>query len=129
MRTALSPGWGLLISYLPSHGLRRGLHSCAALRLNPGGVLQHAAESLVLTHIRKPISFEICVARLKPRPFKAIGSPDGLTALCVGEEGHEAEVHVELLVAMEESQAGIVGLEIDFYFLVAADHYYIFYYS
>jgi hypothetical protein len=26
---------GLLISHLPSHGLRRGLHSYAALRLNP----------------------------------------------------------------------------------------------
>ena len=35
---------------------------------------------------------------------------------------HEAEVHVELLVTMEQSKAGIVSDEIDFYFLVAPDH-------
>ena len=42
--------------------------------------------------------------------------------LCVGEEGHEAEVHVELLVAVEEGEAGIVSEEIDFGLLVAAKH-------
>ena len=46
--------------------------------------------------------------------------------LGVGEEGHEAEVHVELLVAMEESQAGVVGEEVDVDLLVSADHHHIF---
>ncbi len=40
----------------------------------------------------------------------------------VVEQGHEAEVHVELLVAVEEGEAGIVGDEVDLDFLVAADH-------
>ena len=42
--------------------------------------------------------------------------------LGVVEQGHEAEVHVELLVAVEEGEAGIVGEEFDFGFLVAAKH-------
>jgi hypothetical protein len=36
MRTILSPLWGLLLFPLSTHGLRRGLHSCAASRLNHG---------------------------------------------------------------------------------------------
>ena len=42
--------------------------------------------------------------------------------LGVGEQGHEAKVHVELLVAVEEGEAAIVGEEFDFSFLVAAEH-------
>ena len=42
--------------------------------------------------------------------------------LRVVEERHETEVHVQLLVAMEESEAGVVGNEIDFRLLVAAQH-------
>lgn len=38
------------------------------------------------------------------------------------EQRHEAEVHVQLLVAVEEGCARIVGDEVDFDFLVAADH-------
>jgi hypothetical protein len=33
--TSLSPLWGSFISRLFTHGLRRGLHSFAALRLGP----------------------------------------------------------------------------------------------
>jgi len=58
------------------------------------------------------------------------GKPDeGRPVLDVSEEGHEAEVHVELLVAVEESEAGIVCLEIDFDFLIAIHHDYIFEYA
>jgi hypothetical protein len=39
------------------------------------------------------------------------GVEDG--GLRVAEEGHEAEVHVDLIVAMEESGAGVVGGEVD----------------
>ena len=46
------------------------------------------------------------------------GFPDGF--LYVVEQRHEAEVHVELLVAVEECQARIIGDEIDFVPLVAA---------
>lgn len=42
--------------------------------------------------------------------------------LDIVEEAHEAEVHVELLMAVEEGEAGIVGDEIDFGLLVAAEH-------
>ena len=40
----------------------------------------------------------------------------------VVEQGHETEVHVELLVTVEESQAGVVGDEVDLHLLIAADH-------
>src|SRR5579862_2801957 len=43
-------------------------------------------------------------------------------SLNVVEEGHEAEIHVELLVAMEEREAGIIGDEINGGFLVAIEH-------
>jgi hypothetical protein len=49
--------------------------------------------------------------------------------LGVGKKGHEAEVHVELLVAVEESQTGVLGEEVDLDFLVSAHHHYIFMYS
>ena len=44
-------------------------------------------------------------------------------ALRVVEQGHEAEVHVQLLVAVKQGHAGIVGHEVDFGFLVSAEHY------
>ncbi len=49
------------------------------------------------------------------REFLQIGSD-------VVEQRHEAEVHVQLLVTMEQREAGIVGDEVDFDFLVASDH-------
>jgi hypothetical protein len=45
------------------------------------------------------------------------------------EQCHEAEVHVELLVAMEERDAGIISHKIHLDFLVASHHYDIFQYS
>ena len=40
----------------------------------------------------------------------------------IGQQGHKAEVHVKLLVAVQEGEAGIVGQELDFSFLVATEH-------
>ena len=42
--------------------------------------------------------------------------------LRVVEERHETEIHVQLLVAVEESKAGIVGNEVNLQLLVAAKH-------
>jgi hypothetical protein len=41
----------------------------------------------------------------------------------VVEQRHETEVHVQLLMAMEESKAGIVSYEIDFMLLIATQHH------
>jgi hypothetical protein len=49
------------------------------------------------------------------KEFSSIGSD-------VVEQRHEAEVHVELLVTMEQREAGIVGDKVDFDFLVASHH-------
>ena len=38
------------------------------------------------------------------------------------EQGHEPEIHMKLLVAMEQRQARIVSDEIDFRFLIAPQH-------
>jgi len=47
--------------------------------------------------------------------------PTGFAAvLNVIKQGHEAEVHVELLVAVEEGEAGIIGDEIYCGLLIAA---------
>jgi hypothetical protein len=46
--------------------------------------------------------------------------------LCVVEERHETEVHVQLLVAVEESKAGIVGNEVNLRLLVATQHRHVF---
>ena len=46
--------------------------------------------------------------------------------LHVIEERHESEVHVELLVTVEQRHARIVGHEIKGDFLVSAEHHYIF---
>src|ERR1039458_258906 len=46
-------------------------------------------------------------------------------ALCVLEERHKAEVHVQLLVAVEERQSGIIGDEIELEFLKAAQHHHV----
>src|SRR6516164_8874591 len=45
-----------------------------------------------------------------------------LFLLHVVEQRHEAEIHVELLVAMEKRQTGIVRDEVDLCFLIAAEH-------
>jgi hypothetical protein len=37
-------------------------------------------------------------------------------------QGHEAEVHMQLLMAMEQGQAGMVSGKVHFDFLMAADH-------
>src|SRR6266853_276793 len=49
------------------------------------------------------------------REFLQIGSD-------VVEQRHEAEIHVQLLVTMEQREDGIVGDKVDFDFLVASDH-------
>src|SRR5208283_5077941 len=46
--------------------------------------------------------------------------------LNVIEQCHKAEVHVQLLVAVEQGEARIVRNEVDLDFLVAADHRHIF---
>ena len=38
------------------------------------------------------------------------------------EQRHEPEIHVQLLMAVEECEAGVVGDEIDVGFLVTAEH-------
>src|SRR3974390_1267519 len=43
----------------------------------------------------------------------------------IAEERHEPEIHVQLLVAMEERLARIVGDEIEFNFLKAAQHHHV----
>ncbi len=50
-----------------------------------------------------------------------VRSPD--MSLYVIKERHKTEVHVKLLMAMEQSQAWIVGGKIDLGFLIAADHH------
>ena len=43
-----------------------------------------------------------------------------IVRLRVVEESHETEVHVQLLVAVEESKTGIVGNKVNLQLLVAA---------
>jgi hypothetical protein len=45
------------------------------------------------------------------------------------EQGHEAEIHVQLLMAVKQGEAGIIGNEVDFGFLVSAYHNHIFHHS
>ena len=53
--------------------------------------------------------------------LKSTNAPFLLTMpLEVIEEGHETEIHVELLVAVEEREAWIVGDKVYFGFLIAA---------
>src|ERR1700751_70262 len=47
-------------------------------------------------------------------------------SLHVVEQRHEAEVHVELLVAMEKRQTGIVRNKVDLCFLISAEHDHVF---
>jgi hypothetical protein len=61
-------------------------------------------ENPVKSSPRRPEIFRLCERR----------------GLEVVEQGHEAEVHVELLVAVEEREARIVGDEVHLRFLVAA---------
>ena len=51
--------------------------------------------------------------------WPSIGRP----ALRVVEQRHEAEVHVQLLMAVEEGATGIIGDKIDLSFLVAPEHH------
>ncbi len=51
-----------------THGLRRGLHSCAAARLKRATVFHREGESLVFTHTLAPASFAALAAGLKPCP-------------------------------------------------------------
>jgi hypothetical protein len=46
--------------------------------------------------------------------------------LNISEQGHEAEVHMQLLVAVKQGEAGIVRNEIDLGFLVSSHHHDIF---
>ena len=46
--------------------------------------------------------------------------------LDVIEQGHEAEVHVQLLVAVEQSEAGVIRNEVNLRLLVATNHHHIF---
>src|SRR5579864_4441725 len=46
-----------------------------------------------------------------------------IVCLDVIEQGHKAKVHVQLLMAVEQGQPGIVGGEVYINLLVAADHY------
>src|SRR6266849_5755568 len=50
-------------------------------------------------------------------------------SLHIIEERHKAEVHVQLLVAVEEREAGVIRNKIYFGFLVASEHHDIFQYS
>jgi hypothetical protein len=43
--------------------------------------------------------------------------------LDVIEKGHEAKVHMELLMAMEQGEPGIVRRKVHFGFLIPSDHY------
>src|ERR1035441_7844065 len=43
-------------------------------------------------------------------------------------EGHKSEIHVQLLVTVEQGQPWIVGDEIDRDLLITSDHHYIFHY-
>jgi hypothetical protein len=52
-----------------------------------------------------------------------------MNLLDVVEQGHEAEIHVELLVAVKQREAGIVGDEVEFDFLVSAQHHHVFHHA
>ncbi len=44
----------------------------------------------------------------------------------VVEQSHESEIHVQLLMAVKKGETGVIGDEINFRFLIAAEHKYIF---
>src|ERR1700674_498456 len=48
------------------------------------------------------------------------------TSSDIVEQSHEPKVHVNLLMAVKQGQARIVGDEIDFRFLIASQHYNVF---
>jgi hypothetical protein len=58
--------------------------------------------------------------RKEPGGMVILPLPSGIV-----EKRHEAEIHVKLLVAMEEGEARIVGREIDFDFLIAVQHHHV----
>ena len=53
----------------------------------------------------------------------------GSNLLEIIEQGHEAEIHVELLVTMEQCEARVVSHRVHMDLLVASDHHDIFQYS
>jgi len=59
----------------------------------------------------------IFTSRFRSRPF---------LFLDVIEQRHEPEVHVQLLVTVEESKTGMIGNEVNLHLLIAAQHYHIF---
>ena len=59
----------------------------------------------------------------------SVGSTFCADFLHIVEERHESEVHVQLLVAVEQRQAGVIRDKINFGFLVAPEHYDVFQYS
>ena len=44
----------------------------------------------------------------------------------VVKQSHKSKIHMKLLVAVEQSEAGIVGNEINFRFLVTSEHNHVF---
>jgi hypothetical protein len=68
---------------------------------------------------------ERCSGPFQPSNWPRLGSdsPDFLDIL---EERHEAEVHVQLLVAVEQRQAWVIRNKIHVGFLVASEHHDIF---
>src|SRR5580704_2694237 len=49
-----------------------------------------------------------------------------IESLDVIEQGHEAKVHMQLLMAVEQSEPGIISCKIQFHFLISAEHCYVF---
>ena len=47
----------------------------------------------------------------------------------IPKQRHESEVHVQLLVAVEESQPGIIRHKIHFHLLISPNHHHIFLYA
>jgi hypothetical protein len=68
---------------------------------------------------------------LESGPFRGERSPRAdcelnRTSSEIVEQNHEAKIHVKLLVAVKQSQARIVGDEIDFRLLIASQHHHVF---
>src|ERR1700761_9679544 len=76
----------------------------------------------------KNVSFQLCPSALLREARRQKTSAQALERgvvrpeLDVIEQCHEAEVHVQLLVAMEQGQTGIVRHKVNFHLLVTAEH-------
>ena len=77
---------------------------------------------------RALLEMGVPAAALKVQPDGArnrcgwLGEHERALLLDVIKKSHEAEIHVELLVAVEEREARIVGDEVHFRFLIATEH-------